>query len=519
MAKNLDLILQKGEGYTIEFKETADKSIVQEVCAFANASGGRIYIGVTDKGEIVGTDTSNSARSRLQDTISKLEPRLPVDIAVNGNIIVVTVPEGGNKPYACPNGFFLRSGPNSQKLDRTGIFEFLQTEGKIIYDYIVDEKYPITDSFNEAEYQKFLFKSKISDVLPREEMLKNLDCAELSSNGVLSYTNAGLLFFRDNSRSVRFDFTHVVCVLYKGTDKVQIIDAKNLNGGIMENIDNAIVFLKRNLRVSYEIKTLQRKNILELPEEALREAVTNAVCHRDNFEKGARVMVEIFDDRVEITNPGGAPKGITKKNFGSTSIARNPIVASLLHRAGYIERMGTGVKRIVAAIEKAGLEKPIFQTEGCFFKVIFKRQANNSNTAGIDKLSIEGIELPIENGKLPIEGIELPIGNGKLPIENDKLPIEGIELPIENDKLPIEGEKLPIENGDRILAILKHLGKNGSGKSSDFVKLIGVSPRRVRQILQDMIKSGLIEKHGDKRHTYYTLRFPVVIKTGKRGDV
>ena len=155
MIKNLDLILQKGEGYTIEFKETVDKSIVDEVCAFANASGGRIYIGVTDKGEAVGTDTSNMARSRLQDTINKLDPRLPVDIAIDGNIIIVTVPEGVNKPYASPNGFYLRSGPNSQKLDCTGIFEFLQTEGKIIFDYIIDEKYPITDSFNEAEYQKF----------------------------------------------------------------------------------------------------------------------------------------------------------------------------------------------------------------------------------------------------------------------------------------------------------------------------------------------------------------------------
>ena len=208
-------------------------------------------------------------------------------------------------------------------------------------------------------------------------MLKNLDCAEVSSSGVLSYTNAGLLFFRDNSQNVRFDFSHVVCVLYKGVDKVHIIDAKNLDGGIMENIDNAIVFLKRNLRVRYEIETLQRKNILELPEDALREAVTNAVCHRDNFEKGARVMVEIFDDRVEITNPGGAPKGI---------------------------------------------------------------------------------------------------------------------------------DRLAIENGDRISAILNYIETNGNGKNSDFVKLLGLSPGRVRQILQGMIKKGLIDKQGDKRHTYYTIK-------------
>ena len=290
---------------------------------------------------------------------------------------MITVPEGTNKPYSCAKGFYLRSGPNSQKLERDSIIAFLQTEGRVIFDSIVNEKYPITDNFNEAEFIKYLKKSDISDVLPRETVLKNLGCAEVASNGILSYTNAGILFFRNNSQNVHFDFSQVVCALYKGTDKVDIIDAKDLCSGIIENIDNAIVFLKRNLKVGYEIKTLQRKNVLELPEDALREAITNSVCHRDYFEKGARVMIEIFDDRVEISNPGSVPKGITKDNFGNTSVTRNPVIASLLHRAHYIERMGTGIKRMIKAMETAGFEKPIFQNEEAFFKVIFRRGLYN----------------------------------------------------------------------------------------------------------------------------------------------
>jgi ATP-dependent DNA helicase RecG len=375
MLEDFDIILSKGESYTIEFKESPDKELPSEVCAFANASGGKVYIGVHDKGYVVGTDTGNAARSRIQDTINKIEPRLNVGMEVYENIIVLTVPEGMHKPYSCPAGFFLRSGPNSQKLNRDSIIDFLQAEGKAIFDSILNEQFPIMDSFNETEYQRFLRKSGISEALPREAMLKNLGCAGLSGNGKLSYSNAGILFFRDNSQNIAFDYTHVACALYKGLDKVDIIDAKNLDGGIMANIDDAIVFLKRNLRVRYEIKTAQRKNILELPEDALREAVTNAVCHRDYFEKGARVTVEIFDDRVEVTNPGGAPKGITKENFGSISVTRNPNIASLLHRADYIERMGTGINRIISAMETAGLEAPAFQTEGFFFKVTFMRSS------------------------------------------------------------------------------------------------------------------------------------------------
>ena len=83
MIKDLDVILSEGESYTIEFKENADKSIASEVCAFANASGGRIFIGVNNEGKLVGTDTSNAARSRIQDTINQIEPRLTVDITVH----------------------------------------------------------------------------------------------------------------------------------------------------------------------------------------------------------------------------------------------------------------------------------------------------------------------------------------------------------------------------------------------------------------------------------------------------
>ena len=122
----------------------------------------------------------------------------------------------------------------------------------------------------------------------------------------------------------------------------------------------------------YVIQSIQREELLELPFDALREAVINAVCHRDYFEIGARVMVEIFDDRVEITNPGGAPKGITAENFGSVSIARNPVIASLLLRAHYIERMGTGIARMRQATEDAKTEAPRFEMNG-FFKVIFNR--------------------------------------------------------------------------------------------------------------------------------------------------
>ena len=156
------------------------------------------------------------------------------------------------------------------------------------------------------------------------------------------------------------------------------MDAKEWNGDIVSNVDDAMIFLKKHLRISYKIDGLRRENILELPGNALREAVVNAVCHRDYFEKGARVMVEIFDDRVDIVSPGAVCRGITRENFGTVSITRNSIIASMFYRINYIEQMGTGIKRMRNAAKEANVAEPEFEFAG-FFKVTFRRNEVDSS--------------------------------------------------------------------------------------------------------------------------------------------
>ena len=238
-------------------------------------------------------------------------------------------------------------------------------------DETVRSDLPVEERFNEKAFQRYVRLAKISDVLDRESILVNLNCAA-HIDGRLCFTNAGALFFRVNDEDVKFRHAGMVCALYKGTDKTFILDAKEFNGDLVSNIDDSLVFLKRHLNMRYKIETLRRENILELPESALREAVVNAVCHRNYFEKGARVMVEIFDDRVEITSPGGVSKGITPENFGRVSITRNPVVASMLYRIDYIEQMGTGIRRMRNAAKDANVREPEFDLHD-FFRVTFVR--------------------------------------------------------------------------------------------------------------------------------------------------
>ncbi|HET54502.1 MAG TPA: DeoR family transcriptional regulator, partial [Ignavibacteria bacterium] len=139
-------------------------------------------------------------------------------------------------------------------------------------------------------------------------------------------------------------------------------------------IESAINFVKQNLKKRFEIdRETRRKEVLEIPEPAIREAIINAIVHRDYFVKGANVTVEIFNDRLMITNPGGLPKGFPENEFGNISLSRNPTIASLLLRAKYIEKMGTGINRIKSAFKKENLPDPIFEYN-TFFKVIFKRK-------------------------------------------------------------------------------------------------------------------------------------------------
>ena len=416
----LEITLQEGESYKVEFKESVDKGLVEEICAFSNASGGRVFIGVDDNGKIIGIDIGNTARSRIQDTLRQIQPDLAVKLDVFNNIILLTVPEGKEKPYSCSKGFFLRVGPNSQKLGRNEIIAFIQSEGRIRFDELVKSEMTVPEYLDKKLLDKYLKLSGISNVLQPEDMLMNLDCG-VKTEGKTSLTNAGVLFF-SNEPMKYIPHAQVVCALYKGTEKITVLDRKDLIGDLITVIDESILFLKKHLNLRYEIKEIRRKEILEIPEIAIREAIINAVCHRDYFEKGANVMVEIFDDRVEISNPGSLPHGMTLADFGKRSMTRNPTIASLLHRIHYIEKMGTGINRMKEACKEAGIPEPEFEITG-FFTILFRRKTygnigiNIGISISINETQIKIVELMKRDCKITVPRITEIIGISKRNIE------------------------------------------------------------------------------------------------------
>ncbi|MEK6572594.1 MAG: ATP-binding protein, partial [Bacteroidota bacterium] len=248
---------------------------------------------------------------------------------------------------------------------------------------LVCRKFDFKKHFDRGKLGRFLKLAGITRTLGVPEMLENLGAAE-RQEGKIVVNNTGALYFAKNLDDL-YKHTVVTCALYKGTEKVDVLDRKDFNEDILSNIDQAMLFLKRHLSLRYEMTGApRRREILEIPEGALREAVINAVVHRDYFERGANVMVEIFDDRVEISNPGGLVKGLKPEDFGKKSILRNPTLASLLHRADYIEKMGTGITRMRKLMREARLPAPRFDYD-TFFAVVLKRPLRRENISKLDE--------------------------------------------------------------------------------------------------------------------------------------
>lgn len=366
----LDTIIQSGEGYTTEFKRNINTDLTKELVAFANASGGRIFIGIEDDGTITGIKTDNALKSKVQMMAHDCDPSIQIELEVFETILIIEVAEGRNKPYRCTNGFYIRNGASTIKLSTSEIIEFIKTEGKVKFDELRVPQLDYSKDIDEPAINRYIGLLNLSSPILGSELLTNLGVVYHDYPAYV-VNNTGVLFFAKHP--IKFIPQAVVtCVLYKGNGKVDIIDKKSFEFDIISNIDESLSFLKRHLNTAYEIKEKRRKEIMEIPEVVLREAIVNAVAHRDYFEKGANVMIEVFDSRVEISNPGGLPKGLTAENFGTRTLARNPLIAALLNRVKYIEKLGTGIQRMRNEMKIAGLPEPDFSFDG-FFTILLHR--------------------------------------------------------------------------------------------------------------------------------------------------
>ena len=365
--QDLDFIISEGEGYNLEFKESFSSEISKEICAFANSNGGKILVGVSDGKKVKGIQITNRLKSQIQDLARNIDPKINIIIEDVNNVLVMIVPEGKNKPYSVNGRFYVRQGTNSQQLTRDEIREFFQKEGRITFDEKVNDKFDICSDLNRKAFETFLERAKISHILPNEEILNNLDLIEdkkIKNAGVLLFCNQISHFFLNGT---------ITCVLFLGKDKSNILDKKEFDRDIYSNYLAVIDYIKSKLNTEYIIKTAgPREEKLELPEETIKEALLNAIVHRDYFSN-AEIQVYIFKDRIEIVNPGGLVPGMKFEDLGKKSLSRNKLLFGLLQRMDVIEKAGTGIARMRKTLREYRLKAPVIETDENWFTVTFAR--------------------------------------------------------------------------------------------------------------------------------------------------
>ena len=372
--KELEFILQAGEGQFIEFKEGFNKFISKEITAFANASGGRIFLGVSDKGEIKGINITNGLKSQIQDLVRNCDPSIGIVLNEFSNLLIIEIKEGRDKPYSCPSGFYLRIGANSQKMMRDEILKLAIKGGKIRFDEQICSEFDWKD-FDGEKFESYLKLANISNNLDEKDILRNLKV--LTSEG---FTNAGVLFFAKEPYKY-IGNSKIRCVHFMDDERVNILDKKEVDRGIIGNIEFAVSYLKERIPVEFVIEKLAREEYPDYPIDAYREAIVNAIVHRDYFEP-AEVAVEKLKNSIIINNPGGLL--FEKEKFGKFSFYRNRLIADLLSKTIYMEKSGTGIRRMRGFCRENGNKVEFDFDSFCFFTIINKKEKAGKGLTQVD---------------------------------------------------------------------------------------------------------------------------------------
>jgi ATP-dependent DNA helicase RecG len=378
-------LIALGEGQTLEFKKSLSDDLGREIVSFANSLGGTILIGVDDTGLIEGVSGQNRLKGQIQSHARNCEPPVIVSVEAIENVLVVQVPQSKDRPHSTHGRFFLREGATAQQMSRNQIREFFFKEGLLYFDSMINGGFDIRRDLKSSQYRKFAKSAGVPPKLGMKDALTNLRL--LTPSGM---TNAGALVLGRQGSRYLISST-VMCALFQGTTKTKILDQKLFDEDIGSNFRNAILYLQAHLNTEYVITSV-RTNRLELPEEALREAVINAIAHRD-YRNAANIQIFIFYDRIEIHNPGGLVGGLKLSELGKRSAPRNPLLFGILYRMDLVEHVGSGLKRIRESMHAYGLPAPLIEADEHWFTITFKRKVEEkSSRKGSEKGSEKSSE-------------------------------------------------------------------------------------------------------------------------------
>jgi len=380
--RSIDGMVLEGESDSIEFKgtlPTESTKWLKTIVAFANGYGGTMIIGVDDSRNVIGVpddsvfSLSDSMTSRICDLC---EPQISMSASVQRvgekSVVIIEVFPGSNKPYyikdlGVENGTFIRVGATTRQASEDMIHDLRLQGSRLSFDTIRNMDVELTDERTDGICRSL---SGINGVGITENTLLNSGIIR-TVDGHTFPTNAYALL----SDQSPFFFTEVRCAVFSGRDGVDFIDSADYPCPIHLQIENAFKFIKRNLKLSGKVDGLLRRERYDLPLEAVRESIVNAVQHRSYVESNKPIYVALYEDRLEITSPGGLPSplNVDMMRQGRSS-HRNPSISKIFRAARISEGWGNGVKTIFSMCKEYGLREPMIENSGIDVRVTLFRE-------------------------------------------------------------------------------------------------------------------------------------------------
>lgn len=455
MATELLQLLHAGESETVEFKQSTGETreIVETVGAFANTRGGTILVGITNAGEVHGVTIGKGTLEALTNTIHqhtdpKVFPSLTVADISGKAVLVLQVDESPIKPVLVQGRGLKRVGRSNHVLSSNELTRLFFDSGRMSWDAGPVPDATMDDLHTEA-LRQFVHQAQqernmaLDPTIPAPQVLEKLG---LLYQGHLS--RAAVLLFGTHPQ--RFlGQSEVRCARFKGTQALDFLDMKVIEGTIIDQVPAALEFIQRHIRMAAAITParIERQERWEYPLDALREALVNAVCHRDYRDSG-NVQVRIFDDRLEVWSPGLLPEGVTTADLSRThnSHPRNHRIARVFFLLRYIEQWGTGTLRMRELCQEAGLPFPEFTETSNAFIVTFR-------TSKLTQEYLEGLGL-----------------------------------------------------NPRQLAAVEYLRTHRQITTREYVTLTSISARTATTDLQDLVVKGLLTPVGKGRGLHYQLQ-------------
>lgn len=364
------------ENQHTEFKQIWKDAFLKSICAFANAQGGTLYVGMNDKGEVTGLSNYSKLLEDLPNKIRDilgLIPQINHKTENNKDYLEIIVSASKN-PVSFHGHFYYRSGSTIQDLSGGALEHFLLAKRGKKWDGVVAEQFTM-DDLSDYAFNTFRKKAQRSKRIPDDDLNSSnerlLESLNLTENKQL--LRAAVLCFGNNAEKL-ITGAFVKIGFFRTHSDLLYQDV--IEGSLIEQVEKTMDLLTtKYMKANIAYEGITRTETYDYPEKALREAVLNAIIHKD-YSSNVPVQISVYDRWLMIYNSGRLPEGWTLETLTQkhSSIPANPDIARVFFRAGYIENWGRGISDIIKYCKNAGLPEPFYRKMGAGFAVVFEQE-------------------------------------------------------------------------------------------------------------------------------------------------